>query len=75
MVEHTAKEALHLLKQYGFEEYSIRGDHHKFKDKNGKTAILVYSHLHDSISTGVFKDIQQAVQGKSKWQLLHKKHN
>ena len=74
MVEHTAKEALQMLKKHGFKEYSVRGDHHKFRDSNGHTAILVYSHAKDSVSPGVFKDVKNAISGTSKWQSLHKKH-
>lgn len=74
MVKHTARELLKILKQNGFFEYSVTGDHHKFKNDKGWVANVRYSRLKDTISKGVYDDVLNAIHGKSKWQLLHRKN-
>lgn len=73
MVEHSAREVVEILKKHNFYEYSIRGDHHKFRNDKGWTTEVAYSNLKDRVSVGVYSEIKRAIKGQSKWQLMHKR--
>lgn len=57
MANHTAKEVVEKLKEQGFINDHVTGDHHIFVNSNGKKIVVPYSRLKDSIATGTYKAI------------------
>lgn len=57
MVNHTAKEVVGKLKEQGFINDHVTGDHHIFVNSTGKKIVVPYSRLKDSIATGTYKAI------------------
>lgn len=57
MSEYKAKEVIEILKQRGYEEKSIRGDHHKYSDKFGHVVIVPYTTRNSAIAVGTYKAI------------------
>lgn len=58
MSEMTAKKLIDLLKKNGYNEVSIKGDHHKYKrETDGKTLVVPYTSLKSTIATGTYKAI------------------
>ncbi len=53
----TARIIVHQLEQSGFKEVSVRGDHHKFRNNNGKMVIVPYSRLKENIQIGTYESI------------------
>lgn len=58
MSEMTAKKLIDLLKKNGYNEVSIKGDHHKYKrETDGKTFVVPYTSLKSTIAPGTYKAI------------------
>lgn len=72
MPKYKVKDEIEFLKDNGFHLKSERGDHHKYTNRKGMNAIVVYSSFKDTVSPGVHKDIHDAVKGISKWQKMKK---
>ncbi|WEV39740.1 type II toxin-antitoxin system HicA family toxin [Lactobacillus sp. ESL0681] len=64
MIQYTAADVLKLLKEYGFSERNITGDHHNFKDAAGHLVTVPYSSRKDSIGTGLYKAILKQIKGE-----------
>lgn len=57
MAVHTAKEVVKLLKENGFREAVIRGDHHKFSNSAGVTVTVPYTAMKSTIAPGTYNAI------------------
>ena len=53
----TARQVLKLLKEHGFLEVRIIGDHHRFEDDKGHKVTVPYSSLKDEITPGTYNSI------------------
>ena len=60
-MEIKAFKVLEILKDMGYKEVSIRGDHHKFKNKQGNTTSVPYRNKGDSIPIGTYKAILKQI--------------
>ncbi|MEE5987206.1 type II toxin-antitoxin system HicA family toxin [Ligilactobacillus equi] len=61
MAEYKAKDVIRLLKEKGYSEVSIRGDHHKFSKAGGHPVIVPYTSLNSSIAIGTYKAILRQI--------------
>jgi predicted RNA binding protein YcfA (HicA-like mRNA interferase family) len=57
VMSQTARQVLKLLKEHGFLEVRIIGDHHRFEDGNGHKVTVPYSSLKDEITPGTYNNI------------------
>jgi len=59
LVQHSAKEALLILKENGFHEISgrVRGDHHRFTDYKGHFVTVAFSNKKSIIPPKTFGEI------------------
>ena len=53
----TARKALKLLKEHGFIDVRIIGDHHRYEDETGHKVTVPYSGLKDEIAPGTYNNI------------------
>lgn len=53
----TARQVLKLLKEHGFFEVRIIGDHHRYEDGKGHKVTVSYSGLKDEIAPGTYNNI------------------
>lgn len=57
MTVHIARQVVKQLKENGFREVSIHGDHHKFVNLTGTTVIVPYTTLKGTIASGTYNAI------------------
>lgn len=57
MVEIKAKQLLKQLKEAGFEETRVVGDHHRLTDSKGHKVTIPYSKIGDTIKPGTVASI------------------
>lgn len=57
MTEYKAKKIIHLLKESGYTEVGITGDHHKWKDADGHTVVAPYTSRNTTLAIGTYKAI------------------
>lgn len=57
MTEYKAKKIIRLLKENGYIEIGIHGDHHKWKDVDGNMVIAPYTSRNTTIALGTYKAI------------------
>lgn len=69
MTEHTAREVVRLLKNSGYHEDRIAGDHHIFINQSGGMIPVPYTRLKDRISISTYKlilrELKEQNQSKS----------
>lgn len=57
MPQFKAKQIIRLLKESGYVEKSIHGDHHKWVDPDGHMVIVPYSSRNTTLAIGTYKAI------------------
>lgn len=57
MPQFKAKKIIRLLKENGYVEKSIHGDHHKWVNSNGRMVIVTYSSRNTTLAIGTYKAI------------------
>jgi len=56
-MEYLAKDIVKFLKDHGFYEIRVKGDHHRFTDGNGNNITVPFSRLKDSVRIGTYRSI------------------
>jgi predicted RNA binding protein YcfA (HicA-like mRNA interferase family) len=66
IVEVKAKKVIKLLRDNGFKEVSVNGDHHKFANAEGIVTVVPYSQKGDTIYPGTLNAILKQTGLKNK---------
>ena len=62
--QYKAKVIIHRLKENGYVEKSIHGDHHKWINSRGQIVIVPYSSRNTVLAVGTFKAIIKQISRK-----------
>ena len=63
LAEFKAKKIIRFLKENGYVEVSINGDHHKWRNGSGHPVVAPYTSRNSTIAIGTYKAIIRQIKG------------